>query len=173
MDIWPSNPMGPEDQSDSWPGAWLVSAGDAASGASRQLPVSHSCSLESQSSPQRESGEQGTLGTLRKGWRIEKGCHSPVLGPAVDSGAWQWGRGGCGQNSCPIIFPLPLTTSCTVLPTVSLNSPKAHPFTVWKERGAAAAEREGPERKAPQTGEKVPGLDLFPGAIQRAGSVQG
>ena len=72
---------------------------------------------------------------------------------------------GAARRVVPSSFLFLLATSCALTNTVSLNSPRAHPFTEWKQRGAPAAERrEGPRtegttdrREGPMTGPFPPG----------------
>lgn len=165
LDIWPSNPMGPEDQSHSWPGAWVVSTGDAASGASCLLPVSFPPTAAVQRVSHHPNVSQGSGAHYRlwEDWRIEKGCHSPALGPVADTGGWQWGRQSCDQKR-PVTCPLPLGyVLCGPTNTVSLNSPKAHPLTAWKERGVAAGRKKrGSQNRRHCRQERRPMTGPFP-----------
>lgn len=171
LDIWPSNPNGTEDQSHSWPGAWVVSTGDAASGASSCcspcLVPSHSCSSrESVITPMWVRG-QGAHYRLWEDWRIEKGCHSPALGPKLaDTGSWQWGRQSCDQKASTS----PVSSSWLRLVRSYQHSlvklPQSPPSHSMKERGVAAGteKKRGARTEGTADRREGPWLDLFPGA---------
>ena len=84
-----------------------------------------------------------------------------MLGPAADSGGWQWRRWRRSQKRGPVTCPLPLTTSCAVLPAQShYTSPRPTLSQHEKKEEWPQAERsEGPRtegtadrREGPRTG---------------------